>query len=267
MNYKNEHIQVVSRAGKILAVQMVGKSTAPTIMFSNSLGTDHAMWQSQVAQLKQTYQIITYDTRGHGKSEVAKSTQLKDLAEDVIDILNALEIKKVHFCGISMGGLTALWLGIYQAERFHSITVANSAAKIWNEEGWNTRADDVERHGLGSLVASTHQRWFSDSFDYKHDDVAQIAIQSLKDTNPQGYADACRVLARANLQDNISVISIPTLIIAGKTDPVTTINDATFMHEHIVGSQLYLIDASHLSNVEQPECFTRALDSFIKSIQ
>ncbi len=96
-----------------------------------------------------------------------EQTTVQNLAEDVIDILDGLNIEKAHFCGISMGGMTALWLGIHHADRFHSITVANSAAKIWTEEGWNARADAVTANGLADLVATTHTRWFSEQFDYQ----------------------------------------------------------------------------------------------------
>lgn len=124
-------IMITNRQGKTLSVQINGPENAPAIVFSNSLGTDHGMWQPQVAALKSQYRVVTYDTRGHGQSDVIENTTLQNLGEDVLDILDALNIEKAHFCGISMGGLTALWLGIYQAARFYSITVANSAAKIW----------------------------------------------------------------------------------------------------------------------------------------
>lgn len=120
---------MTNRQGKTLSVQINGPENAPAIVFSNSLGTDHGMWQPQVAALKSQYRVVTYDTRGHGQSDVIENTTLQNLGEDVIDILDALNIEKAHFCGISMGGMTALWLGIYQPTRFYSITVANSAAK------------------------------------------------------------------------------------------------------------------------------------------
>ena len=122
-------IMMTNRQGKTLSVQINGPENAPAIVFSNSLGTDHGMWQPQVAALKSQYRVVTYDTRGHGQSDVIENTTLQNLGEDVIDILDALNIEKAHFCGISMGGMTALWLGIYQPTRFYSITVANSAAK------------------------------------------------------------------------------------------------------------------------------------------
>ncbi|MCH7382101.1 MULTISPECIES: 3-oxoadipate enol-lactonase [Acinetobacter] len=255
-----------NRQGHPLAVQVQGLKDAPVIMFSNSLGTDHGMWQAQVAALADHYQIISYDTRGHGASAVIANSTLQNLVEDVVDILDALAIEKVHFCGISMGAITALALAIYHVERFHSITVANSAAKIGTAEAWNTRAESVEQNGLADIVKTTHTRWFSEYFDYAHDVLAQKTIQSLAVTPAQGYANACRALADADVRDQLHQIQIPTLIIAGQYDPVTTVQDAEFMHQLIATSQLEILAASHLSNIEQPQVFNQTLSKFIQNI-
>ncbi|QER39288.1 3-oxoadipate enol-lactonase [Acinetobacter suaedae] len=259
-------INIHNRQGYQLAVQVQGQKDAPVIVFSNSLGTDHGMWQAQVEALSEQYQIVTYDTRGHGMSRVIEQSTLQNLAEDVVDILDALRIDKAHFCGISMGGITGLYLAIYHSDRFLSVTIANSAAKIGTAEAWNNRADSVEQHGLAELVKTTHTRWFSEHFDYAHDVLAQKTIQSLSVTPAQGYANACRALAEADLRDQLQQIHIPTLIIAGQFDPVTTVQDAAFMHQSISQSQLEILAASHLSNIEQPQVFNQALSKFIQKI-
>ncbi|WP_171294143.1 3-oxoadipate enol-lactonase [Acinetobacter pseudolwoffii] len=258
---------MTNRQDKHLAVQVNGQEDAPVIVFSNSLGTDKGMWQPQVAAFEQQFKVVTYDTRGHGQSDVIEQTTIQNLAEDVIDILNGLNIEKAHFCGISMGGMTALWLGIHHADRFHSITVANSAAKIWTAEGWNARADAVTANGLADLVTTTHARWFSEQFDYQHDALAQRTIQSLATTPALGYAESCRALAKADLSTEIQQITVPTLIIAGAFDPVTTVADGVFMQQQIQKCELAVIDTSHLSNIEQPELFTQTLSQFIGSLQ
>ena len=261
------NITMTNRQDKHLAVQVSGQENAPVIVFSNSLGTDKGMWQPQVTAFEQQFKVVTYDTRGHGQSDVIEETTVQNLAEDVIDILNGLNIEKAHFCGISMGGMAALWLGIHHADRFHSITVANSAAKIWTAEGWNARADAVTANGLADLVTTTHARWFSEQFDYQHDALAQRTIQSLATTPALGYAESCRALAKADLSTEIQQITVPTLIIAGAFDPVTTVADGVFMQQQIQKCELAVIDTSHLSNIEQPELFTQTLSQFIGSLQ
>lgn len=257
---------ISNRQGKQLAVYTDGLKDAPVLVFSNSLGTDHGMWQSQISELKSHFNVITYDTRGHGESDVISDTTLQNLAEDVVDILDALSVEKAHFCGISMGGITGLWLGIHHPERFLSITVANSAAKIGQAEAWLSRAESVEQNGLAELVKTTHTRWFSEKFDYQHNVVAQTTIQSLANTPAQGYANACRALAAADLRDEITQIQIPVLLVAGTADPVTTVADAEFMQNAIKNSQIAKLEASHLSNIEQPQRFTQELTRFIQQI-
>ncbi|MDM1247112.1 3-oxoadipate enol-lactonase [Acinetobacter sp. R933-2] len=255
--------KIINRQGKALAIQVDGLDHAPVIIFSNSLGTDHHMWDEQVAYFKENYKVVRYDTRGHGQSDVIENSTLANLGEDVLDILDALNIAKAHFCGISMGGITGLWLGINTADRFESITVANSAAKIGQAEAWLTRADQVEKEGLADLVKTTHTRWFSESFDYQHDDLAQRTIQSLAATPAQGYAASCRALADADVRADLAEIGIPTLLICGAKDPVTTLQDGEFMQSKIQGSELQSIEASHLSNIECPVEFSQILAKFI----
>ncbi|MFA2893232.1 3-oxoadipate enol-lactonase [Acinetobacter pittii] len=257
---------ITNRQGKQLAIYTDGLKDAPALVLSNSLGTDHGMWQPQVDELKSHFNVITYDTRGHGESDVVAETSLQNLGEDVADILNALDIEKAHFCGISMGGITGLWLAIHYPERFLSITVANSAAKIGQVEAWLSRAESVEQNGLAELVKTTHTRWFSEKFDYQHNVVAQTTIQSLANTPAQGYANACRTLADADLRDEITQIQVPVLLIAGTADPVTTVADAEFMQNAIKNSQIAKLEASHLSNIEQPQRFTQELTRFIQQI-
>jgi 3-oxoadipate enol-lactonase len=257
-------INIHNRQGHQLAVQVQGLKDAPVIIFSNSLGTDHGMWQAQVAAFTAHYQVVTYDTRGHGASAVIDTTTLSNLAEDVVDVLDALKIEKAHFCGISMGGITGLYLAIHHAERFLSVTIANSAAKIGTAEAWNGRANSVEQHGLAELVKTTHTRWFSEYFDYAHDVLAQKTIQSLALTPSQGYANACRALADADLRDQLNQIQIPTLIIAGQFDPVTTVQDAEFMHQSIKTVSLKSWQLRTYRILNNRKCSTKHCPSLFK---
>ncbi len=259
------NIAIENRQGKKLSVRVTGPDSAPAILFSNSLGTDMDMWQPQVNALKADYRVVTYDTRGHGRSDVIGNTTLEDLANDVVDIMDNLSLARAHFCGISMGGITGLWLAIHRPQRFQSLTVANSAARIGTQKGWEERAQTVLANGLSALAGSAHARWFSENFDYKSSAPAMRTIQSLSDTSSEGYCHACSALASANMREQIHQIRIPTLIISGTLDPVTTVADGQFMQSRIPGSKLCLLGASHLSNIEQPEAFSQQLRRFIES--
>lgn len=258
---------ITNRQGKIISIQVDGSENLPVIIFSNSLGTDKGMWDPQATYFKDKYKVVRYDTRGHGKSDVIDDTTLANLGEDVIDIMDALNIEKAHFCGISMGGITSLWLGINAADRFKSITVANSAAKIGQADAWTKRADTVEQNGLADLVKTTHTRWFSDNFDYENNALAQQTIQSLATTQPKGYANACRALAYADVRHELPEIKIPTLVICGLKDAVTTVEDGALIQKNVQKVEFVSLNGAHLSNIETPDEFSQVLENFIEKNQ
>jgi 3-oxoadipate enol-lactonase len=259
-------IVINNRQGSALSVATKGQPSQPAIVFSNALGTDKNMWSAVIEDLSADYFCISYDTRGHAASAVNPDTTLANLAEDVLDILDALGIAKAHFCGISMGGLTAQYLALHAPERLLSISIANSAARIGSQEGWHSRALSVRAQGLSELADSTHNRWFSSDFAYQHDALSLETIARLRQSSAEGYAIACGALAEADLRQQIDQIHLPTLIIAGSADPITTLADAEFMQQHITGSQLQTIAASHLSAVEQPQAFAQILKGFITAL-
>lgn len=256
-------MHIKNRQGQELAVYVDGPAHAEAIVFCNSLGTDHRMWDAQAKFFAQHYRVIRFDSRGHGHSAVISPSQLSDYANDVIDILDALSIAKAHVVGISMGGLTALYLGCFAAERCLSLTAANTAAKIGQSTAWLIRADQVEQHGLAELVKTTHQRWFSADFAYQDDLLAQQTIASLAATPALGYAAACRALASADLREQIAQIDLPCLVVVGSLDPVTTLQDGQFIQAQIQHSVLVTLVASHLSNIEQPAAFNTQLQHFL----
>ncbi|MGG2076251.1 alpha/beta fold hydrolase [Lelliottia nimipressuralis] len=125
-----------------------GPEGAPLLMLSNSLGTTWAMWQAQLPALTPHFRVLRYNTRGHGRSAVGQQpVTLERLGQDVIALLDHLDVDRACFCGISLGGLTGMWLNCHAPERFHRIVVANTAARIGQEEGWRQRAARCARAG------------------------------------------------------------------------------------------------------------------------
>ncbi|TCM66653.1 3-oxoadipate enol-lactonase [Acinetobacter calcoaceticus] len=260
------NIMIPNRHGYRLAVQVQGPDHAEPIIFLNALGTDHGMWQYQVAELEKDFRVLTFDTRGHGQSDAMETNSLQDMAEDVIDILDAFSIKKAHICGISIGGLIGLKLANIASDRLLSMTLANTAARIGCAEKWVNQAKTVERKGLTGIVNKMPRRWFSSGFDYKQDVVAQRSLGMLEKTSAQGFADACRALANNNLMPQQESIQLPCLIIAGAVDPLTRLKDVRDLHARIKHSRLCILDASHLSNIERPQAFFQIFRLFIRSI-
>lgn len=241
-----------------------GPEQAPVLVLSNSLGTTLSMWDKQIAELTKNFRVLRYDTHGHGQTSKRGKVTLSQLAEDVITLLDHLNIPKAYFCGISMGGLTGLWLARFAPERFHAIAVANTAAKIGEQSGWLSRARTVRSEGMGVVAAGSADRWFSHDFrQHQPAEVEQLCHQ-LANTDAEGYAECCEALAAADLRAEVAAIRLPMLIIAGEYDPVTTVADADYLHQQIDGSFQVALPASHLSNVEASDEFTAALTAFLE---
>lgn len=244
--------------------QTFGDANAPAVIFSNSLGTNDQMWQAQIDALQHDHFVICYDTRGHGRSSAPQGPYtLQQLGQDVIELLDHLEIQRASFCGISMGGLTGQWLAIQYPHRFQHLVISNSAAKVGQESAWRERAALVRQQGLRQIAETAASRWFSDGFIQNHHAVVEKLSQDLAAGSAEGYASCCEALAEADLREQIQQISIPTLIIAGAKDPVTTVADAEFMQQRIQDSQMIRLDASHISNIEAADAFNQALRAFI----
>ena len=243
-----------------------GDASKPALIFSNSLGTNFSMWQPQIDHFKSQYYVICYDTRGHGESNSPQGPYLlQDLGLDVIQLLDVLNINKAHFCGISMGGLTGQWLAIHNPERFSSVVICNTAAKIGTEQAWLDRAKLVRTQGLKSIAETAASRWFTENFIQNRNVVVENLTRNLANGSAEGYASCCEALAQADLRTDIAEIKIPVLIIAGQKDPVTTVEDGGFMQQKIQNSQLFEINASHISNLEQSGTFNQKLKTFIDS--
>ena len=244
--------------------QTFGDASHPAIVFSNSLGTKYSMWQPQIDALQKDYYVICYDTRGHGASSAPQGPySIEQLGKDVIQLLDHLNIQKASFCGISMGGLTGQWLAIHHPDRFNHVIVCNTAAKIGQAQAWNERAALVREQGLKPIADTAATRWFTEPFIQSNTAIVQSLSNDLGAGSPEGYASCCEALAKADVREELASIQIPVLIIAGQQDPVTTVEDGQYMLDRIRNAQLFEINASHISNIEQPEAFNQAVLNFI----
>ncbi|WP_436913190.1 3-oxoadipate enol-lactonase [Acinetobacter schindleri] len=244
--------------------QTFGDAAKPALVFSNSLGTNFKMWQPQIDFFAQDHFVICYDTRGHGGSEAPKGPYTIDqLGQDVVNLLDHLNIEKAAFCGISMGGLTGQWLAINRPERFNQVIVCNTAAKIGQEKAWLERATLVREQGLTPIASTAAGRWFTEAFVQSNPDIITKLSNDLGAGSPEGYASCCEALAKADLREQLKQVKIPVFIIAGQQDPVTTMEDGLFIQKQIFNSQLFNINASHISNLEQPEDFNNTIINFL----
>lgn len=259
---------VVHLADGDLNYQLEGPAGAPVLLLSNSLGTDLHMWDAQIPAFTQHFQVLRYDTRGHGQSVVSEGPySIEQLGRDVLALLDALDIAKASFCGLSMGGLIGQWLAINAPQRIERLVLCNTAAKIGSPEVWNPRIDSVLAGGtqaMRELRDASIARWFTAAFAAAQPEKVEPVVGMLAQTSPDGYAANCAAVRDADFREQIAAIAASTLIVCGSADPVTTVADGRFMAERIVGAQLLELHAAHLSNVEAGVAFTQALLDFLQ---
>ena len=250
-----------------LNYQLDGPQGAPVLVLSNSLGTDLGMWDTQIPAFAEHFQVLRYDTRGHGQSLVSEGPySIAQLGRDVLALLDALHVEKAHFCGLSMGGLIGQWLGINAGSRLRSLVVCNTAAKIGEPAVWNPRIETVLREGQAAMVAlrdASIARWFTPEYAQANPDQAKRITDMLAATSPQGYAANCAAVRDADFRDQLGAIEVPTLVVAGTEDAVTPPSGGHFIQERVPGAQYAEFYAAHLSNVQAGDAFSQRVLAFL----
>lgn len=241
-----------------LEYRLDGPNNAPVLVLSNSLGTTWSMWDNQFSNLIQHFRVLRYNTRGHGNSPLpVEELSLATLGNDVIALLDHLNIGQASFCGLSLGGMTGMWLNLHAPKRFTRFVVANTAAKIGDAQAWRDRAALVKREGMGTVAASSSGRWFTQQFIDARPGVVESLMAGIAAIPPEGYAACCLALADADLRPHLTDMQRPMLVIAGEQDPVTTPKDAETIANTAHNAQWISLPASHLSNVACPTQFSR----------
>ena len=254
----------ISVNGVTLHVRCDGDRKRPAVVLSNSLGTDFSMWDAQAAVLATRFHVLRYDTRGHGASSAPRGPYtIAQLGADVIALLDHFDIERAHVVGLSMGGVTAQWLGVHAPGRIGKLVLANTASKIGSAEAWQARAAAVRANGMNEIAAGSPARWFTPAFLARQPVVVGAMQKTVRGLDPEGYAACCDALATADLTPDLQRIAAPTLVIAGADDAVTTVADAQALAGAIKGAALASLPASHLSNVEAPDRFSDAVASFL----
>lgn len=250
-----------------LNYQLDGAAGLPVLVLSNSLGTDLQMWDAQIEAFTQHFQVLRYDTRGHGKSLVTEGIySIEQNGRDVLALLDALDIPQAYFCGLSMGGLIGQWLAINAPERLKRVVLCNTAAKIGNPDVWNPRIEMVLRDGpaaMASLRNASIARWFTPQFAEAETAKVEAVVGMLAATSPQGYAANCAAVRDADFREQIAGINLPLLVVCGTEDAVTTPADGRFISERVKGAQQVEFHAAHLSNVEAGAAFSQAVLDFL----
>jgi 3-oxoadipate enol-lactonase len=247
--------------------ELSGPRGAPVVAFSHSLASSRVMWEPQVKPFERDFQVLRCDTRGHGESGAPEGPYSFDLlAEDFIKLLDALQIDRVHFVGLSMGGMIGQALGMAHADRLLSLSLCDTAPHTSPEAvaTWKERIVEVRRDGLEPQLKPTMSRWFTASYLAERPPMlGKIEAQFIA-TPVEGYIGCAGAIMKLDNLERLEKIRLPTLVVVGEEDPGTPVSAAKAIQERIPGSRLAIIPgARHLPNIEQEALFNRALFGFL----
>ena len=248
--------------------RLEGPSGAPVVTLTHPLGVTLALWDAHVAALTKRFRVLRYDVRGHGGSEIPPGPYtLEQMAGDLFELLDSLDITETHFVGVSMGGLIGMTAALEQPRRITSLVLCDTTACYGPSVRpmWEDRIRVAETDGMtANLVDRTMAIWFTETFRSRQPDAVERIAAMLRKSDPRGYAAAIRAIGFVDLTERIGAIRCPALVVVGEQDPGTPPAMARAIHERIAGSELLVIPgAMHCAVIEDADSFLPALVNFL----
>ncbi len=244
-----------------VAYRIDGHEAMPSLVLASSLGTTWELWDAQLPSLVEDFRVVRYDHPGHGRSPIPDaSLTVESLADGVVELIDALDLERVSFCGLSLGGMVGMALALRAPERVDRLVLCCTAAHLGPVEGWYERAEVVRARGTSAIAGAVLGRWFTQRFRDESPVTIARFREMLEGTPAEGYAACCEAIARWDARSDVSAIRAPTLVISGDDDVAAPPQDGALLARSIPGAELTVLpECAHLANVEQPALFTRAL--------
>jgi len=254
--------------GTLINYSVEGPENGAVVMFSNSLASDRRVWKFQAPVLTEAgYRVLRYDSRGHGQSASPPGPySMEMLTLDAVGLLDFLGLEKVHFCGISLGGMIAQSMGAFHGDRLLSLILCDTTPYTASPEVWDERIATIRKSGMAAVVDATIDRWFTKAGQERLPKEVDEIRGMILNMSEEGYCGCCSAIRTLDLRQAIRDISARTLVIVGQQDQGTPVSEAEFIQERIASSELRVIpDAAHFVNVEQAELFNAAILKFLKT--
>jgi len=246
--------------------ELDGPAAAPALVLSNSLGTNLSLWDPQLPIFAKSFRVLRYDSRGHGHTSATPGEySVEMLGRDVLQLLDALNLKRVNFCGLSIGGMTGMWLAVNAPKRLEKLVLSNTAPKIGKLDLWNERIKAVRESGTKAIAKQVVERWFTSEFHAKHPDQIAKTRQMIESTSTDGYVSSCAAVRDFDFWQKVGAIRVQTLVIAGTHDQSVPPSDAQKLAKQIPGARYIEVPAAHISNVEAATRFTDEVSTFLRS--
>ena len=243
-----------------LFYQWDGSPDRPVLIFSNSLGSDLSMWDSQVQALAKRFRVLRYDSRGHGRSDAPPGPYTIDrLGLDAAMLIDGLGLRQVNFCGLSKGGMVGMWLGVNAPNMVGRLVLANTSSHLGPPSFWDERIRVAQAEGMAALVNVIIDRWFTPDFIERAPAEIERVRRMVLSTPVEGYVACCAAIRDMDLNGALAAIRTPTMVIVGDRDPATPPAHGEQIAEAIAGAALIRLPAAHLSNIEAAGDFNAAV--------
>jgi 3-oxoadipate enol-lactonase len=246
-----------------------GERDGAVLMLGSSLGTTLSMWDPELQELSRGRRLVRFDHRGHGGSPAPPGPwEIADLGRDVLELLDALELEKVSYAGVSLGGMVGMWLAANAPERIERLVIVCSSAYLPPAEAWAQRAAAVTAAGsVGAVSATVLERWFTPAFAQERPEVMSWMDAMLRACPPAGYAGCCGVIERLDLRGELPAIVAPTLVIAAAEDPSTPPAHSELIAAAIPAAALRVLEhGAHLVAVERPGEVSVLIDRHLEDV-
>lgn len=255
------------RDGARIVYELQGQGSA-RVALVHSLGMDRSFWQPVAARLAKDATVLTYDCRGHGRSDKPKGPyRIEQFADDLADLLNHVGWRSAIVAGASMGGSVALAFAAHYPARTLGLGLIDTTAWYDAPDKWEERATNATTSGLKSMIEFQLSRWFTDRFRAAHPEVVQKSVAAFLANDPNAYASTCRMLGAFNLSASLQHMNVPAVIVVGEEDYATPLSMAESLHRGIAGSILTVLpDARHLTALEQPDRIAAELMRLIEMV-
>jgi len=244
-----------------LYCRLEGAPGRPVLVLSNSIGCDHGMWAPQMPSLLEHFQVLRFDTRGHGASDAPKTEySIEILGRDVLGLVDALKISKFAFCGLSLGGMIGQWLAINAGDRLTGLVLANTSPLLAPKSFWDDRRRAVAEGGMAAIIDAAMGRFFM-PVTWAHGDPYANAVRAVfLATDPAGYMGCCSAIRDMDHTPSLAKIRVPTMVIASDHDPSTPwAGHGEILARTIPGAKAVHLPTAHISNIERPQSFTAAI--------
>jgi 3-oxoadipate enol-lactonase len=246
-----------------------GPADGEVVVLAGSIGSNLNMWDPQLEPLTSAgYRVVRFDQRGHGRTPVAQGPYaLADLGGDVVELLDTLGVRRAHLVGLSLGGMTGMWLARHRPERIDRMVLCCTSARLGTPRMWAERAATARAEGMTAMADTSIGRWFTADWLAANPQQAREYHHMTAATPAEGYAQCCEVIGGMDLLAELGRITAPTLVISGADDPATPPErDGRPIARGIPGARFEVVDhAAHLGNVEQPERFAALILEHLKA--